>query len=577
MGQKNSLWVLFLVLLGVILYWNSLRTPFIWDEDFLILGDLRVHNASLGDEIFGKSFLPSSEGFSRFYRPLITLSLRTDYLLWKKNPFGYHLTNLLLHLFNTLLVYGLLLRILKKPPLAFLGAFLFLAHPAHVEAVTYIPGRVDLIPFFFVLASFHLYLLGRSGRKFWPYLLSVFCYGGALLSKEMAAFFPAVILGHLLLVERKKEKLRLAEGVLLLGMFFVFLGWAFFRQLVSVQIPLKTLLDIPRLPIRLLTIPKLLFAYLKMWFFPWPTHMEHMISYKALSVYQLVLEWALLFLIVIWILIRFRKPEERFWFLWIFVMLLPVLQIFPIYLGSFQLFVSEHFLYFASVGMIMLLALRFGGFLVNEEGLLRENKGLLFFGTVLILFSSLVIWRNGEYRDRIVFFEQTVRFAPWSSRAYNQLGLAYKNAGYPEEAEAAFQKALLIEPTKVAPYVNLGSIDYDHGRIEEAEARYLIALKKMPRDSILLHNMGVLRNSQKRWREAIPYFEQALIGANWPANMETYVELSHAHWELGEKEKALQLVEEGLKKDPSHEHLLEVKAWIEEKLGKGVNGKFNNK
>ena len=133
--REHRVWIAFLLVLGAVLYGNSLKTPFLWDEDALITHEPRVHTWSLFPEIFTRPFLTRSPGFALYYRPLITLSFRIDHMFWGFNPFGYHLTNLLFHLLNTLLVYFLFVRFFRNPTLSFFGAFLFLAHPAHVEAV----------------------------------------------------------------------------------------------------------------------------------------------------------------------------------------------------------------------------------------------------------------------------------------------------------------------------------------------------------------------------------------------------------------------------------------------------------
>ncbi|MFH1858425.1 MAG: tetratricopeptide repeat protein [Candidatus Omnitrophota bacterium] len=573
MKRQHLVWVAFLVLLGSVLYWNSLRTPFLCDEEDLIIGDPRVHHWSRLPDVFLKPFWKPFWGgvsiFERYYRPLITLSFRIDHMFWQFNPVGYHLTNLFFHLLNTLLVYALLMRFFRQQSLSFIGAFLFLAHPAHVEAVTYIPGRVDLISLVFVLSSFHLYLTGRDAeKKIWPYVLSCVSYGLALLSKEMAAFFPLILLGHALWVEPRKTKWRGAEGLLFIGMLFLFVGWFFFRRYVSVQIPLKALLDLPRLPLRLFVIPEILFAYTKIWFFPWPLYVERAIPIEVLSVKTLILEWSLLLFSLSCLLLFFRKRLERFWLLWIAVTLLPVLQIIPIYmLGGRYLFIAEHFLYFSSVGIIGFLSSRFGHFFVSsKENPLPYPKGTFLLGAILVCFSFLVIWRNGDYRDRITFFEQAVRHAPWSARFHNQLGLAYLAAGDPKTAEEKFLKAISLDPMDHMPYINVGFLYKRQGEMEKARKYFQKAFELMPEDPIVLYNLGNMEAADGRWEKALPFYEKALK-AN-PDYMCAYSEKAHAYWELGEKEKALEAARQGLARDPESPIVQNIKRWIEERLRK---------
>ena len=560
---------LFLLLIGGILYWNSLHTPFMWDEGLFIMKDPRIQEWPFFLDIFKKPFYSGKTAFTLYYRPLSTLSFRMDYLFWGLNPFGYHLTNLFLHLANTLIIYTVYRHFLKNVQLAFWGAFLFLAHPAHVEAVTYIPSRTDVLSFFFFLSSFYLYVKGREAvRKFWPYLGSALCYGFALFSKERAAFLPFLILAHALLIDREKTRFKGAEGALLLGMSFCIAGYVFVRQYISIHLPFLTLLDLPRFLLRLFFIPEIISSYVRIWFFPWPLHMGRMIPIEVLKVQTLIFEWVLFLIFLAVILLFFRKPLERFWLVWIVVSLLPVIQIFPIYFNSpcLSLAVSEYLLYFASVGVIGLLACRFGSFFVVEgRGHLLRSAPTVLLGAVLTLFSFSVIWRNGEYGDRITLFEQTVHYAPWHAVAYNQLGVAYLTAGDNQKAEALFRKSLSIVPVDGYPYLNLGNMAQARGDLKKAEMYYKKGLELLGPDSVAFHNLGFLAIKKKDWRQAIHYFDEA-IKADPYSYPVTYSERAHAYWELGEKEKAQEAVKEGLKIYPSDPDLQNVKRWIQEQL-----------
>ena len=87
-----------------------------------------------------------------------------DYALWKENPFGYHLTNFLIHLLNVFLVYALGGIVWKgNRRAAFLTALLFGIHPIQTEAVSYTPSRVDLIGTFFYSGAWILF--DRSVRS----------------------------------------------------------------------------------------------------------------------------------------------------------------------------------------------------------------------------------------------------------------------------------------------------------------------------------------------------------------------------------------------------------------------------
>lgn len=146
---------------------------------------------------------------SLLYRPVCDLYFFWDYFLSKSNPFGYHLTNLLLHVCCSLLVYynvALLHQIIFKNEnglTAILSALMFASSPLHVEPVVWLVGRADLSASMFLLLSLALAMRSFSaGKKI--AVLSLVSYSFALLSKESAACHPAIIFAFCLLSYNKQ-------------------------------------------------------------------------------------------------------------------------------------------------------------------------------------------------------------------------------------------------------------------------------------------------------------------------------------------------------------------------------------
>ena len=190
-----------LVLVGA-LHLPSLFNPFFIDDYVYIdtvhdlgwadLGDLFT-TSTMGEEASSVWWTPT--GALPFYRPLGELTFAVDYRLWRLNPFGYHLTNLLLHLLCALLTWRLVRRLSDAPGVALTVATLFAIHPVHTEAVLWISGRFDLLVCASTLASVLAYFNWRSGGYgAWAWgLASVACYVIGLGAKETALILPAVI------------------------------------------------------------------------------------------------------------------------------------------------------------------------------------------------------------------------------------------------------------------------------------------------------------------------------------------------------------------------------------------------
>ena len=146
--------VLALVALVVICYANSIGNAFVFDDLQVVLIDGRPTSLS-----HLMRMLTSS------YRPIRNLSYALDFGIWGASPFGFHLTNIIIHAANTVLVFWLVRRISSnRGYFPFLAAAIFAVHPIQTDAVTYISGRRDILFSLFYIASFHAYLSFRKSR-----------------------------------------------------------------------------------------------------------------------------------------------------------------------------------------------------------------------------------------------------------------------------------------------------------------------------------------------------------------------------------------------------------------------------
>jgi hypothetical protein len=136
---------------------------------------------------------------AKLYVPLTWLSFAIDYQVWGHNPFGYHLTNLLLHLVNTMLVLLLVFQLLRgrfahAQPAAVLTAAIFGVHPLRVESVAWATERKDLLfAFFFLLATlaYLRWVVQGNRRDYWGCLLLFVC---SALAKSTAVTLPLVLI-----------------------------------------------------------------------------------------------------------------------------------------------------------------------------------------------------------------------------------------------------------------------------------------------------------------------------------------------------------------------------------------------
>jgi len=181
--------VIVIILLTLIVYLPSLSTGFFcWDDKTVPLASM-VRTLNLSQfRLFFSSF------HAGLYHPLTTLSFAIDYKLGHGDALPFHITNLLIHIFNTVLIFYLLKSLFNNTILAIFISILFGIHPAHVEAVAWITSRKDLLySFFFILSLFCYVDFTKKENKAGIYILTIIFFLFSCLSKVQAIVFPLAL------------------------------------------------------------------------------------------------------------------------------------------------------------------------------------------------------------------------------------------------------------------------------------------------------------------------------------------------------------------------------------------------
>ncbi len=207
--RSAAAWSVLLVLGALALYWRAPLLGFAGD-DALVL----YHLKRLGGIFQPAAYFTALDFFS-YYRPLGFLSFAADGALWSFSPTGFHVTNVLLHAVNGLLVFALARRVMTIRAAA-LAAALFIVHSSNQEAVYWVSARFDLLATLFVLAT--VLLATRDRAVFVGASLATF--GLALLSKEAALAAPIIVGAYEVFVRRS----RTGRVVVVLGLMLAVIG-----------------------------------------------------------------------------------------------------------------------------------------------------------------------------------------------------------------------------------------------------------------------------------------------------------------------------------------------------------------
>jgi hypothetical protein len=199
---KTLAHVLLLITVSIGACGLTLRNGFVTDDNTQILMNSNVKESPNAGKIFsgdvwafsiGKS---DAEGVSNYYRPLQILVYAGEYAVFGERPWGWHAVNLLLNAAVVVAAYFLIV-FLGGPELALWSALLFALHLMHTEAVAWVAALPELqCGLLMVVAMIYYHRARSGGNPLWNIALSTAAFLGALLSKETALLFPAILLSY---------------------------------------------------------------------------------------------------------------------------------------------------------------------------------------------------------------------------------------------------------------------------------------------------------------------------------------------------------------------------------------------
>lgn len=516
--KRITILALIIIIIGLV-YANSLSNSFVWDDFLVIVDNNFIKSWKNFPLIFSDSYLSPyvKKGCCFFvdagigsgetsYRPVVTLSYFLDYSFWKLNPFGYHLTSLILHMINALLVYFLANLLIKNNKAALLGALLFALHPVNSEAVNAIAFREDLLAFLFCLLSFFLYLKssGRErGRELYFFSLAAFFL--ALFSKEIAVTLPLLIILYDYYFSGWYREVLARFKRFYLGYFAVlcFYLWVRFFLIANTSEPALGYLG-GSFYTNFLTISRVAATYIKWMIFPEgisaiPSGQPYLVS---ASLFDPAVLFSLALIIACFaVIIKTYKSsrEVSFFALWFFLALLPVSNIVPI-----PNHIASRYLYLPSAGFCILLAV-----LLNKLPATRIfSAGLAVI--FLVSYSSITFISNFTWRNNIVLYSKMAKEFPENALVHLDLGDAFKRRGLPERAVSEYKTAISLNPALGEAYNNLGATLGDAGRYKEAIECFTQGLEIAPDYLKLYDNLAVTYTRIKKWGEARRAWEKTL-------------------------------------------------------------------
>lgn len=482
--------------LSALLYANSLRNDFVFDDHHLILlnrgiQDLTQYPKALMWDVQRAPSLPSDRG--AVHRPLRTALLAVQFHFFDMHPTGYRIVSILLHILNGSLVFVIFRMVFGRPWPALFAASLFLVHPIQTESVAYISGQRDVLFTTFYLAGFLSFVQYRATQQARWLAAAAMAYLFSLLSKEMAITLPVTCAVYDLVRAlpgpapavsppvRKavwgevrgllsRDRWLYSAGASLLGValfYFVF---------VANPSQTRTLYGGGLGP-TLNTSARIMVHYLKQLVFPVTLNADY--SYNAFPVSTSIADprgllAGLLLAGAGYGLARLLRLDRwaAFGGLWFFITLLPVSQLIP-----HHELLAEHFLYLPSVGFCLVAACAVERGLAVRRYAAPVAAG---FATLLLLLGIRTVVRNRDWKDDLTLWSKTVQTAPQSARVRLNLALALRGHQQLEEAIEQFRAYSAIRPESPSGEIGMGDTYRQMGHYEEAITRFRRALELQP-------------------------------------------------------------------------------------------------
>ena len=537
--RRQGLAIVGLAALASAIYWPVRHFDFVtWDDPTYVTQNLNVlggFTASGVNWAFTTAAAP-------YWHPLTWMSHMLDVTWFGVRAGGHHVTNVALHIANTLALFALLFRTTGAVGRSACVAALFAAHPLHVESVAWVAERKDLLSTFFFLLTLLAYVeyARRTSSARYAFVVGFFALG--LMSKPMLVTLPFVLLlldEWPLAAERVARPLRarlaaIAPLLLLAG------GVAVATFLVQQQVGAVSAVP---LGLRIANAMHSYVAYLGLTL--WPARLSAFYPYPqsiGVGIWGPSLFIVLALSAIAWRW-RSRAPYVLVGWLWYLITLVPVIGL--VQAGDQAL--ADRFTYVPLIGIFLIAVWGIADALASVRAVRFAGPALACAAVAVSAVTAraqVETWRNSE-----TLWNHALAVTVNNDRAYNGLGAFLNNQHRESEAIPHFENALRINPNLADAHYNLGIALTATGRPDDAFVHYLDAVRLQPAFSEAHNNLGIAWLDRHRVDDAIREFTESLRLT--PTQTQAHINLGIALLRKDDADGAVTHLMKALELDPS--------------------------
>lgn len=551
--EYSLLIVVTLIILTLFVYWPVQNYEFVgFDDNVYITLNSKTQSGITLDALFWAF----NTKYFGLWNPLVWLSFMLDFELFGFNAGGYHWTNVMIHVFNTILLFFLLKNMTGAVWRSAFVAALFAIHPMNVESVAWIAERKNVLSTFFWILTM-LFYVRYVKQPNWKRYLPVFInFALGLMSKPMLVTLPFVLLlmdywpldrtaigtqreketAGVLEIKKEKIKFLVLEKIPLFILSIVF-------SIITIYNPDS---GIPLESSFIQKVDNTIFSYgmyLKKLF--WPMDLSIIYLYVDAPAWQIFFSVLILIMITVLACKYFKKYSYLTvgWF-WYLGTLFPVSGI--IHIGPHTM--ADRYAYVPFIGLFIIIA--WGMEQISSKGVFLKKILIPASVLTILLFTVAACNQIKIWTDTITLFENAIKKNPNNYLAYQVLGQEMSKNGENEKAIYYYDMALKANPNFSPAYSNKGLILKTIGRREEAFKNFQKAIQTNKFSVEAYHNMGVFYFENTNLNESIKYFLKA-IEIN-PDYIESYNCLGVALAEKGNIEEGIKYFEKALRINPNN-------------------------
>ncbi len=537
---KEQILLIYILLAATTLavYWQVRQFDFVsFDDNIYVSENIYIKSGISGDGI-SWSFNSASKKYGDLYHPLIWLSLMLDYELYGMNAGAFHMTNLILHILSTLLLFWLFYRMTgERWKSTFIAAF-FALHPLHVESVVWISERKDVLSAFFWMLTLCLYVYYTEKPAVKRYLLVLVSFILTLMSKPMVVTLPVIMmlldywpmkrfqnqkgLPHLILWQTKEKlPLMMLSAVLVVISFYNPNG----KESLLKAFPLSS---------RLANAPVAFITYLEKTF--WPHDLAILYPFDAhMPAWQVLGAVLIIATISFVVIMAFRKiPYLCVGWCWFVIAILPVIGIIQISLST-PYSMADRYHYLPSIGLAVMMAWGLPLLLPQKD---IQKKILFPAGIIFLVSMSIFSWKQcGYWENSIDLWSHALKITKNNYVAHHSRGTVYTKLGQYKLALEDYNEAIRFKPDFFELYYKRGYANAKLGHYQRAIEDYNTAIRLNSKHADTLIERGVIYGEMNQHNVAIKDFNEA-IRLNYN-NAEAYNNRGFSYFKLGQNTLAI--------------------------------------